>query len=381
MKRERVVVAMSGGVDSSVAASLLVEAGYEVIGITMQLWPKEWCNLPPTPKSCCSLRDAEDARSVAAELAIPFYVLDLAEEFQRRVIDYFASSYEQGLTPNPCIACNDHIKFGALMQQAELLGAAKVATGHYARVRFDEPTGRHLLQRGLDDAKDQSYVLFGLSQEQLSRSMFPIGELSKARVREIAQARGFRVFDKPDSQDICFLRGGDKQAFLTQRARPQRPGPILDTAGRVLGQHGGTLGFTVGQRQGLGIAAGHPLYVLDVDAERNCLIVGTKEELIQRSCHLERVNWMTAPPAVGSSLDAAVRIRAHHPLTPATIEVTGERTARLYFHESQSAVTPGQAAVLYDAETVLGGGWIAKRSKQQAAGSRMETDIQWAAST
>src|SRR3989338_1415354 len=202
MSRERVVVAMSGGVDSSVAAALLVDAGYDVIGITMQLWPKAWCHLPPTPKSCCSIRDAEDARSVAAQLGIPFYVLDLAAEFQEKVIDYFTASYEQGLTPNPCIACNDHIKFGALMRQAELLGAAKVATGHYACVRLDDVSGRHLLRRGADETKDQSYVLFGLTQEQLRASLLPIGGLTKAEVRAIAQRRGFRVFDKPDSQDI-----------------------------------------------------------------------------------------------------------------------------------------------------------------------------------
>ena len=371
MKRERVVVAMSGGVDSSVAAALLVEAGYEVIGITMQLWPKEWCNLPPTPKSCCSMRDAEDARSVAAQLGIPFYVLDLAAEFQEKVIGYFAASYEQGLTPNPCIACNDHIKFGALMRQAELLGASKVATGHYARVRHDAASGRHLLQSGADLSKDQSYVLFGLTQQQLGRALFPIGHLSKAEVRALAQRQGFRVFDKPDSQDICFLRGGGKQEFLAQRARPQEPGPIVDTSGRVLGAHRGTLGFTIGQREGLGIAVGHPLYVLEVDAAGNRLIVGSREELLQRGCQLERMNWIAQPPAVGTSRTVEIKIRAHHPLTPATVEVTGEQSARLYFYEAQSAVTPGQAAVLYDGDTVLGGGWIAK-TRTHIAGT---TDI------
>jgi len=353
---------MSGGVDSSVAAALLVEAGdYEVIGITMQLWPKAWCNLPPTPKSCCSLRDAEDARAVAARLGIPFYVLDLVEDFQHHVIDYFTRSYEEGLTPNPCIACNDHIKFGALMRQGELLGASKVATGHYARVAHEAASDRYLLQRGVDEAKDQSYVLFGLTQAQLARTLLPLGTYTKAQVRLLAHERGLLTAEKAESQDICFLRGGSKDDFLAPRTTHlKEPGPIVDTHGRVLGHHAGLLGFTVGQRHGLGIAAAHPLYVLALDVARHWLIVGTREELSQPTCRVERVNWLIAPPPTGTSLEVRVRIRAHHPLTPATLVMEADGAVRTHFHEPQTAVTPGQAAVFYDGETVVGGGWITK---------------------
>ena len=356
---ERVVVAMSGGVDSSVAAALLVEQGVEVLGVTLQLWGKDVCVSSGT-RLCCSVRDALDAKAVAARLGIPHETLELADTFQATVIDYFVRSYQEGLTPNPCIACNDHIKFGALMAHAEGRGMRAVATGHYARAWYDEAHGRHTVRRAADTEKDQSYVLFNLTQDQLARARFPLGELSKPRVREIAHRLGLATADKPDSQDVCFVRDGDKNGFLRRAAEaPDTPGPITDTAGAMLGTHRGLLGYTIGQREGLGIATGVPLYVVALDRPNNRLVVGSRDELRQGACRVERVNWVSIPPPE-DPVACAVTIRSRHQPAHALVIPDSSGGARIEFEEPQSAVTPGQAAVFYREETLLGGGWIAR---------------------
>lgn len=352
-------MAMSGGVDSSVAAALLQEQGYDVAGVTMQLWGKDVCVSSGT-RRCCSVRDALDAKAVARRLGIPHETLELVEEFRAKVIDYFVDGYRQGLTPNPCIACNDHLKFGALLRHADALGARWVATGHYARAGFDEARGRAVLRRAADAAKDQSYVLFNLTQEQLARARFPLGDMAKPMVREIARTLGFPTAEKPDSQDICFVRDHDKDGFLRRalNAEPE-PGPITDRHGTLLGTHEGLLGYTIGQREGLGIAVGRPLYVLELDQANNRLVVGGREELLEPGLIAERVNWVsTAPPEEPLRIQAKIRSRAE---PAAAVLRPGEgSTAHVAFDEPQPAITPGQAAVFYDGDVVLGGGWIAK---------------------
>ena len=355
----RVVVAMSGGVDSSVAAALLHEQGYEVIGITLQLWGKDVCVSSGT-KLCCSVRDALDAKAVAKRLGIRHEVLELVKTFRAHVIDYFLTSYAQGLTPNPCIACNDHIKFGSLLEKAGEFGAEMMATGHYAHTSHDAAHGRYVVRRACDASKDQSYVLFGLTQEQLRRARFPIGGLSKPAVREIARSLGFVTADKPDSQDVCFVRDGDKDGFLRRELRvAQEPGPIVDTQGKTLGTHQGLVGYTIGQREGLGIAIGVPMYVVATDRARNRLIVGTKDKLLKDHCSVANLNWVSiAPPTAPRR--ACVKIRSHHEPAAATITPREDGSALVEFDEPQSAITPGQAAVMYDDDLLLGGGWIAR---------------------
>jgi tRNA-specific 2-thiouridylase len=364
----RVVVAMSGGVDSSVAAALLREAGDEVVGVTMQLWGKEACASAGT-RLCCSVRDAMDAKAVARRLGIRHEVLELEREFRANVMGYFVESYHAGLTPNPCIACNDRIKFGALLTYAEALGCPLLATGHYARSAYDAEEGRHLLKRAAAPEKDQSYVLFNLTQAQLSRARFPIGDLSKLQVREVARSLGLATADKPDSQDVCFVRDRNKDGFLRRALGvAEEPGPITDLGGNVLGTHQGLLGYTIGQREGLGIAAGRPLYVVALDQPRNRLVVGSREDLLRRTLVAERVNWVSIRPPT-EPRRAWARIRSRHEPAPATVtplsaDEAGRATAgpattvRVEFDEPQSAITPGQAVVFYDGELVLGGGWI-----------------------
>lgn len=355
----RIVVAMSGGVDSAVAAALLHEAGYEVTGVTMQLWGKDVCTSSGT-RLCCSVRDAMDAKAVARRLGIRHEVLELEQEFRTHVIDYFVGNYRAGLTPNPCIACNDHIKFGALLTHADTLECPLIATGHYARSEYSPCHGRYLLKRAATPEKDQSYVLFTLTQAQLSRARFPIGELPKSRVREIARSVGLAIADKPDSQDVCFVRDRKKDGFLRRELGvADEPGPITDVEGNILGAHHGLLGYTIGQREGLGIATGKPLYVVAMDQPQNRLIVGSRDDLLSRTLTAERVNWICVDPP-DEPLRVWAKIRSRHEAAAAWVRSEGDGRVRVEFDEPQSAITPGQAVVFYDGELVLGGGWIAK---------------------
>ena len=354
---ERVVVAMSGGVDSSVAAWLLREQGYEVVGLFMRMGIFAETETAPR-RTCCSLADANDARRVADLLGIPFYVLDFQAEFDR-IINYFCDEYCHGRTPNPCIVCNRDLKFGRLFEKARQIGADLIATGHYARIERD-PAGP-VLKRGLDPAKDQSYVLFALTREQLAHTLLPLGPKRKSDVRAIARDLHLPVHEKPDSQEICFVPDDDYMRLLRER-RPQalRPGVIVDTSGRVLAQHQGIARFTIGQRHGLGIAVGSPVYVVDINPETAVVTVGPREALLRGEMDVVDVNWLVPDP-VPDSLAAAVQIRYTHRAAPATIRALDSRRVRVTFDGPQSAVTPGQAAVFYDGDLVLGGGWIEKQ--------------------
>lgn len=359
--KKRVVVCMSGGVDSSVAAALLVEQGYDVTGVTLNVWPK---NTPvevlERPDACCSLSAVEDARRVAARLDIPHYVLNVREVFQRTVIDHFVAEYRRGRTPNPCVRCNEHIKFAAVLQRLHGLDVDYVATGHYVRLHRDAATGRYVLLRAVDRQKDQSYVLSVLGQDLLARSLFPLGELTKAEVRTLARARDLLVADKPESQDICFVAAGSYRDFL-RRQEPAiaAPGPILDRAGRVVGQHQGIAFYTVGQRKGLGIAGAQPRYVVAIDATRNALIVGDAEELLATTVEVEQFN-LVALPALTGPVPVQAKARYRMAEEPATLEPGPEGRAIVRFTRPQRALTPGQALVCYDGDVVIGGGTIAR---------------------
>ncbi|MDI6869991.1 MAG: tRNA 2-thiouridine(34) synthase MnmA [Bacillota bacterium] len=356
-ERPRVVVAMSGGVDSSLAAALLVEQGYECLGVTLKVWPS-YLPAEAGEGGCCGLGAVEDARAVASKLGIPHYVLNFSELFSRLVVEPFCQAYLAGRTPNPCILCNREVKWRALLHKAEELGAECLATGHYARRGFDPTNRRHTLRRGVDPGKDQSYVLYSLTQEQLAATLFPVGGLRKSEVRQMAAERGLPVATKADSQEICFIPDGDYRSFLRTRVpEAVRPGPLLDVEGREVGRHGGLAFYTVGQRKGLGLAGG-PFYVVGLDAARNAVIVGRRADLYRAELVAVDVNWVSIPPPP-APLNAAVKIRYRIPPAPAELLPEGEERVRVRFHKPQPAVTPGQAVVFYHDDLVLGGGTIA----------------------
>ena len=356
----RIVAAMSGGVDSSVAAALLAAEGHDVVGLSMQLYDQR--EGEAAFGSCCTLDDLHDARRVAARLGIPHYIVNFEHEFERHVVAPFVADYRAAHTPIPCVHCNGDLKFHRLLDRARGLEADGVATGHYARVERragGEGTGgaRHVLRRARDRGKDQSYFLFTLTQDQLARAHFPLGELTKDEVRDYARARGLAVADKPDSHEICFVADGDYAAFVERRAgEPPRPGAVKDAGGRVLGRHGGVHRFTVGQRRGLGLASPVRLYVTSLDAESGTVTVGPREALERTALTASRVNWISKPPAAGQRV--AAQIRHRHPEAPARVWPLDDARARLEFDGPQAAVAPGQAVVLYDGDEVLGGGWI-----------------------
>lgn len=363
----RIAVAMSGGVDSSAVAAMLHQQGYELIGLTMQLWNQR--RLPELSGGhatgrCCSLDDVYDARQVAQQLGIPYYVLNFEERFEEQVVKPFIDEYLAGRTPIPCTLCNNFIKFDRFLDMAAGVGADRIATGHYARISRNKETGRWQLRKGVDEAKDQTYFLFGLTQEQLSRTLFPLGEYTKAQVREIACSMGLPVAQKNDSQEICFVPNGDYAAFIDAYFREQGiersriRGEIVNREGRVLGEHDGVHHFTVGQRKGLRIAHGEPLYVIATEPQTQRVIVGRNEDLMRGELVARDVNWISIEP-IREPVRAMVKIRNKHAPAAATLTPSGEPSRVLVrFDEPQRAVTPGQAAVFYDGDLVLGGGWI-----------------------
>lgn len=357
--KPRVVVAMSGGVDSSLTAALLVRQGYEVIGATMQIWDNEQLD-KKGDRGCCSLSAVNDARRVAEKIGIPYYVLNFRDYFQEKVVDYFIEEYCLGRTPNPCIACNKYVKFRLFFQKAMELGADYIATGHYGRVEYSSDIGRFLLLKGIDAAKDQSYALYHLNQRLLKHFLLPLGGLKKPETREMAREFGLSVAEKPDSQEICFILDDDYKRFLREKAPTAlKQGNIVDCRGNILGKHQGLPLYTVGQRKGLGIAAGTPLYVIKLDSEKNELVVGDNDRIFSSALIAKELNFISLDK-LEKPLEAEVKIRYSAKPASAIIYLLSEGKIRVEFRQPQRAVTPGQSAVFYNGDIVIGGGIIQK---------------------
>ena len=369
MSAKTIAVAMSGGVDSSTVAAMLRAEGHNVVGLTMQLWNQRRLagkeGMPEAVQGrCCSLDDVYDARAVAQSIGIPYYVVNHEDRFERDVVRPFVQDYLSGRTPIPCSLCNNHLKFDQLLIVARQIGADLLATGHYARVEYDENRGRWLLKRPVDLAKDQTYFLFGLTQEQLRHTLFPLGGMTKPQVRELARQQGLALAEKPDSQEICFVPGGDYKRFLDAylqeqgEALPDTSGALVTTDGQVIGEHSGIHNFTVGQRKGLGIATGSPLYVIQIKGDSGQVVVGSNEELYTKVLQVRRCNLISVEKVL-TPMRVTVKIRHRHEGAAAMLEKAGDEELRVTFDEPQRAVTPGQAAVFYVADVVVGGGWIA----------------------
>ena len=365
-----IAVAMSGGVDSSTVAAILHSEGHNLVGLTLQLWnQRRLAGKEGMPESvqgrCCSLDDVYDARAVAEQLGIPYYVVNQQERFEADVVRPFVDEYLHGRTPIPCTLCNNHLKFDQLLLTARQIGADRIATGHYARNHYDEARGRWILSRPADTSKDQTYFLFGLTQEQLSRTLFPLGEMQKPAVRKVAEDQGLYVAQKPDSQEICFIPGGDYSTFLKayldeqNEEMPDLSGELVTTSGEVIGHHQGIHSFTVGQRKGLGVSSPIPLYVLAIHPDSHQVTVGPDEGLLSRELTANRLNWISIPGlAEGEELRVTAKIRHRHTPAPATLIGAGGDLVRAIFDEPQRAITPGQSAVFYQEDEVVGGGWI-----------------------
>lgn len=359
-KSERIVAAMSGGVDSSVAAALLKKKGLDVVGITFRMWPREECG-SSAGRACCNLEAVTRARGVAGDFDIPYYVVDFSNAFKLHVIDYFCAEYLKGSTPNPCVVCNEKIKFGKLLEKARELGASQVATGHYARTSCDRRSGRYLLREGKDKSKDQSYFLFNLSQKQLKGASFPLGDITKDRVRQLAKSMKIRTFDTVSSQDVCFVQDLEYAEYIKEKAGVEiRPGEIVDGSGKILGVHKGIPFYTIGQRRGLKVSHSEPLYVTGIDIGKNRIIVGPRGEVMKKSLVARDMNWI-AVEDIDKPIRVMARIRYNHKKSRAIVTRLGKDSVRVDFDEPQAAPTPGQAVVFYKGDVVLGGGWI-KRS-------------------